>query len=109
MTLIQFEELCIRVFAERLPVVRDANEDEAQKLLDAVFTELESVALSSGVEVCQRGASLVVFARYDMALSEHAEMLGVDASYFDGDRPPEQEAYTYLHERRCGALARHVH
>jgi hypothetical protein len=109
MTLTNFEELCLRVFAERLPVIRDANEDEAEQLLGAVCAELEQVALSNGVEVCERGAYLVVFARYDMALSEHAEELGVPADYFDGDRPEEQEAYTYLHERRCGALARHLH
>jgi hypothetical protein len=109
MNLNQFEELCIKVFTERLPVIRDAKDDEAEQLLGAVCEELEHVALSSGLEVCKRGAYLLVFARYDMALSEHADELGVSADYFEGDRPVEQEAYTYLHERRCGALARHLH
>ena len=109
MTLIQFEELCIRVFEQQLPVIRDtADEHEAERLLHAVCAELERVALSSGVEICQRGAFLLVFARYDMELNEHSKELGVGGDYFEGARTTEQEAYAYLHERRCGAPARHV-
>jgi hypothetical protein len=108
MTLNQFEELCIRVLNERLPVVRDASEHEGMKLLSAVCSELENVALSSGLEVCQRGAYLLVLARYDMELHSHRHELGVPDAYFEGVRWPEQEAFAYLHERRCGAPARHV-
>jgi hypothetical protein len=107
MTLSQFEELCDKVFGERLLTIRDS--ENGEQLLDAVCSELERVALSSGLEVCERGAYLLVFARYDMHLDEHREVLGVPDDYFEGDRPVEQEAFTYLHERRCGALARHLH
>ncbi|MCU1240988.1 MAG: hypothetical protein JWO71_1714 [Candidatus Acidoferrum typicum] len=107
MTLNNFEELCGKVFAERLIAVRDA--EDGEQLLQAICSELERVALSSGLEVCERGAYLLVFARYDMHLDEHRVELGVPDDYFEGDRPTEQEAFTYLHERRCGALARHLH
>jgi|ERR1700730_5295048 len=111
MTLSNFEELCDRVFAERLSAIVDTtvrDSDEGEQLLDAVCSELERVALSNGVEVCERSAYLLVFARYDMHLDEHREELGVPDDYFEGDRPQEEEAFKYLHERRCGALARHV-
>ena len=107
MKLHQFEELCDKVFAERLLAVRDA--EDSEQLLEAVLSELERVALSSGLEVCERGAYLLVFARYDMHLFEHREELGVPDDYFEGERDMEQQAFTYLHERRCGAVARHLH
>jgi hypothetical protein len=108
MTLSQFEELCDNVFAERLPGLTNSDED-AEWLSSTVFPELERVALSSGLEVCERGAYLLVLARYDMHLYEHAEQLGVPADYFEAnDRQKEEEAFAYLHERRCGAPARHA-
>jgi hypothetical protein len=107
MTLTQYEELCQKVFSERLPVIRDASDAEAERLTEAVMSELEQVALSSGLEVCQSGAALLVLARYDMALHDNADMLGVGPEYFTGDRAAEQEAFMYLHQRRCGAPARH--
>jgi hypothetical protein len=106
MTLNNFEELCDKVFAERLLAIRDA--ENSERLLDAVCSELESVALSSGLEVCKRGAYLLTFARYDMHLFEHREELGVPDDYFQGEREMEQQAFNYLHQRRCGALARHL-
>lgn len=109
MTLTQFEELCAKVFAERLPVIRDASDVDAEKLIGAVMAELESVALSSGLEICTRAAYLLVLAAYDMALEQNAEALGVPAEYFESDdRHREDEAYMYLHERRCGLPARHT-
>ena len=108
MTLTNFEELCKRVFSERLPVIRDASDAEAERLMEAVMSELEQVALSSGLEVCKRGAFLIVLARYEMALEENADALGVRAEYFKGDRAAEQEAFMYLHKRRCGAPPRHI-
>jgi len=109
MTLDQFEELCDRVFTERLPNVSHEDGDAALQLVGSVFAGLESVALSTGVEVCQRAAYLLVFARYDMHLYEHREELGLPNDYFTADdRAAEEEAFAYLHERRCGAPARHV-
>ena len=108
MTLEQFEQLCDKVFTERLLAIRDAEEKESERMLDAVLSELEGVALSSGLEICKRGAYMLVFARYDMHLCEHAEELGVPSDYFDGERSNEEEALAYLHERRCGAPARHA-
>ena len=108
MNLIKYEELCQRVFSERLPLIHDAREDEAEKLIEAVMSELEQVALSSGLEVCQRGAFLLVWAEYDMVLAEHADVLGVPVEYFTGERSVEQAAFMYLHERRRGAPPRHI-
>ncbi len=105
MTLAQFEQLCDKVFTERLLAIRDA--EDGGQMLDAMWSELEGVALNSGLEICKRGAYLLVLARYDMHLDEHREELGVPDDYFDGERSKEEEALAYLHERRCGAPARH--
>jgi hypothetical protein len=109
MTLTEFEYYCHKVFAERLPVIFDAiranNEAAAARLMDDLQTDLVMVALET-VEICLRGASLLVLACCDMALERDADSLGVPASYFERDRPEETEALMYLHERRCGAPAR---
>jgi hypothetical protein len=106
-TLTEFEMHAHKVFAERLPIIRDASDAEAERLTDELFNELEVVAIGGGVEVCSGGAYLLTFALYILHLSMNAERLGVGPDYFDGDRTPEQEAYMYLHERRCGLPARH--
>jgi len=80
-----------------LLAIRDAEEKESEHTLDAVWSELEGVALNSGLEICKSGAYLLVFARYDMHLCEHAEELGVPSDYFEGERPKEEEAFAYLH------------
>jgi hypothetical protein len=109
MTLTLFEELCRKVLAQHLPTIRDErNEAKAEELLSAVLDELEQTALNNSVEVCERGAYLLVLARYDMALEANADALGVPANYFVGSRPAEEEAYAYLHQRRCGAPAQHI-
>jgi hypothetical protein len=105
MTLAEFEMHCHKVFSERLLTIRDAEDRKAKRLMRDLLTELELVALNT-VEVCQRGAYLLVLACYDMHLGGNADVLGVPADYFDGDRPQESEALMYLHQRRCGAPAR---
>jgi hypothetical protein len=107
MTLGDFEQHCQKAFAERLLVIRDvASDAEAERLITDMFNELEAVAVAGGVEACKRGAFLLTLALYDIHLSLNADALGVEPDYFDGDRPQEQEAFNYLHERRCGAPAR---
>jgi hypothetical protein len=101
MTLTEFEMHCHKVFADRLPGIRDAAESEQVRLMGDLMTELEAIALAT-VEVCTRGAYLLTLALYDIHLHMNADALGVDAEYFTSeDRHEELDALEYLHARRC--------
>jgi hypothetical protein len=52
-------------------------------------------------------AYFLVLALSGMHLDIYSEELNVPPDYFEGSRPKEEEALSYLHERRLGGPARH--